>query len=186
MSFAFHAIPSFPGLLRVDSTVRRDDRGWFMETWKTDAFEAAGLRGPFVQDNTAFNGAAGTLRGLHYQLPPHAQAKLVRCVRGRILDVVVDLRRGSPGFGRWHGETLSGEGPMLWVPAGFAHGYCTLEANSEVAYKIAGAPYTPAAERAIRWDDPALAIRWPTHAPVLGGKDAQAPLFDPTTLPAEW
>jgi dTDP-4-dehydrorhamnose 3,5-epimerase len=179
MPFTFHPVAELPGLVVVQARAFGDARGRFQETWKASEFAAHGIPGPFVQDNTASNPEAGTLRGLHYQAEPHAQGKLVRCVAGRAFDVAVDLRPG-PRQGRWHAVELDAAlGNMLWVPPGFAHGYCTLAPDTEVAYKVSGAEYTPSAERSIRWDDPGLAIRWPVAAPRLAPKDAAAPLWAP-------
>lgn len=138
-----------------------DERGWFMETYRREAFLEFGISASFVQDNHAFSQAAGTLRGLHFQMPPRAQAKLVKVVRGAIYDVAVDIRQGSPSYGRWSGARLSAEGgEQLFVPAGFAHGYCTLEADTEVAYKCDGY-YAPECEGGIAATDPEIAIDWP-------------------------
>jgi dTDP-4-dehydrorhamnose 3,5-epimerase len=184
--FTFHPVPALPGLVVVEPRVFGDARGRFLETWKASEFARHGIAGPFVQDNTAANPARGTLRGLHFQLPPHAQGKLVRCVRGRAFDVAVDLRPG-PTRGRWHAVDLdAATGRMLWIPAGFAHGYCTLEDDTEVSYKVSGAEYTPAAEGALRWDDPAIGIRWPVAEPLVAPKDAAAPAWAPERLPEGW
>ncbi len=157
-----------------------DDRGWFFESWNQRRFDAAvGERVAFVQDNHS-RSSQGVLRGLHYQLPAAPQAKLVRASIGRILDVVVDLRASSASFGQWAGVELSAENhQQLWVPEGFAHGFLTLSAVAEVQYKTRGY-WSRDQERAIRWDDPALAIRWPLEtlgsaAVSLSEKDAQAP-----------
>jgi dTDP-4-dehydrorhamnose 3,5-epimerase len=144
-----------------------DARGFFSETWNARALAAAGIDDAFVQDNHAGNRRRGTLRGLHYQIPPCAQGKLLRATRGAVLDVAVDVRRGSPRFGQHVAVLLSAENwQQLWVPAGFAHGYCTLEDDSEVQYKTSGY-YSPPHERGIAWDDPALAIAWPFAAASL-------------------
>lgn len=155
-----------------------DDRGWFAEVYKESEFATAEIAGPFLQDNHSVS-ARGTLRGLHYQLPPHAQGKLVRVVRGRVWDVVVDIRRGSVTWGKWVGVELSAEnGEMLWVPPGFAHGFVALEDDTHLTYKCT-AEYHRDSERAIRWDDPDLAIAWPTLSGGaeyrLSEKDAAAP-----------
>lgn len=165
--------------------VRRfgDERGWFCESYNADRYAAAGIGDRFVQDNHSFSAPRGTLRGLHFQAPPHAQAKLVRCVAGAIWDVAVDVRAGSPTRGRWVGARLTAEGgDQLYVPVGFAHGFVTLTDNAQVLYK-AGALYAPQAEGAIRWDDPAVAIAWPLAglAPTLSDKDAAAPGLDEMT-----
>jgi dTDP-4-dehydrorhamnose 3,5-epimerase len=154
-----------------------DDRGFFSETYNRQAFAAGGVADEFVQDNHSLSAAAGTVRGLHYQLPPFAQAKLIRVVKGAIFDVAVDLRRGSPTFGAHVTATLSAASwNQLFVPVGFAHGFCTLEPDTEVAYKV-GAFYSRAHDRGIRWNDPALGIAWPVGASdvVLSDKDGALP-----------
>ena len=161
-----------------------DDRGFFFESWNQRSFAAAlGLpveQAPvFVQDNHS-RSSRGVLRGLHYQLPPHPQGKLVRCIVGDIFDVAVDIRRGSPSFGQWVGAVLSSENhQQLWVPEGFAHGFLTLSEHAEVLYKTTDF-WNQECERAIRWDDPQVAIAWPLNSlggiqPLLAGKDAAAP-----------
>jgi dTDP-4-dehydrorhamnose 3,5-epimerase len=156
-----------------------DARGWFSETWSARAFAEAGVAAAFVQDNHSHSAMAGTVRGLHYQRPPFAQGKLVRAVRGRILDVAVDVRRSSPSYGRWVAAELSAEnGAQLWIPRGFLHGFVTLEPATDVAYKV-DAPYDAGSDGAVRFDDPDLAIDWgidPKDA-VLSDKDARAPAF---------
>ena len=166
-----------PGPLLIVPRVFRDGRGFFLETWSERDFEALGAGGRFVQDNHSFSAAAGTVRGMHYQLPPRAQAKLVRVLRGAVLDVVVDLRRGSPTYGRHAAAELSAaDARQVYVPAGFAHGFCTLEPMTEVAYK-AGDYYDPGLERGLAWDDPDLALPWPVAAgrAVLSDKDRRLP-----------
>ena len=156
-----------------------DARGLFSETWSRAAWRAAGIDVEFVQDNQSLSRAAGTVRGLHFQIAPVAQGKLVRVLRGAIFDVVVDIRRDAPGFGRFASAVLSAEnGLQLYVPAGFAHGFCTLEPDSEVFYKVT-APYSPAHERGILWCDPALAIPWPVapERAVLSDRDRAHPLL---------
>ena len=144
-----------------------DSRGFFSEVWNERDFAAAGIEAAFVQDNHIRNPLRGTLRGLHYQMRPTAQGKLVRVTRGAILDVAVDIRRGSPTFGRHAAVLLSAENwQQLWVPVGFVHGYCTLEDDTEVQYKVTDF-YSPPHERGIAWNDPALAIRWPIDAEAL-------------------
>lgn len=173
-----------PGVVLVEPAVFGDDRGWFMESWNQRRFDAAlqelGLppAPAFVQDNHSCS-SRGVLRGLHYQLPPHAQGKLVRVVQGSAFDVAVDIRRGSPTFGRWVGfELSSANRRQLWIPAGFAHGFLTLEDNTHFLYKTTDF-YAKECERAIRWDDPAIGIAWPLDGmtPVLAAKDAAAPLL---------
>lgn len=164
-----------------------DDRGWFSEVWNVRTLAEAGLQADFVQDNHSLSRPRGTLRGLHYQAPPHAQGKLVRCVAGAIWDVVVDVRRGSPTFGRWQGFELTAEdGRQLWLPAGFLHGFSTLTENAEVIYKCTDF-YAPQADGAVRWDSPALAIDWRVDgAPALSPKDAAAPPFEDWESPFVW
>ena len=154
-----------------------DSRGWFTESWNKACFSQLGISADFIQDNHSCSLAAGTLRGLHFQRPPYAQAKLVRCLKGRIFDVAVDLRRGSPTFGKWEGVELSAEtGNQLYVPGGYAHGFLTLEPDCEVAYKV-DCYYMSEADRGIAWNDPELAVGWPLGAmkPVLSDKDAALP-----------
>ena len=170
---------ALPGVLIVTPRRFGDDRGWFSETWNRRAFAAAGIEADFVQDNQSFSRPAGTVRGLHFQRPPAAQAKLVRVLRGAILDVAVDIRRGSPTWGRWVGVELSaGNGRQLFIPHGFLHGFVTRAPETEVAYKC-DAFYAPDCEGAVRWDDPDLAIDWGIDpaAAVLSPRDAAAPAF---------
>jgi dTDP-4-dehydrorhamnose 3,5-epimerase len=169
---------ALPEVILLEPRVFGDDRGWFYESFNARGFAAAtGLDVTFVQDNHS-RSSKGVLRGLHFQLPPAAQGKLVRAVAGAIFDVAVDIRRSSPTFGRWVGETLSAENKrQLWVPAGFAHGFLALEDGTEVLYKTTDF-YNKAAEGAVRWDDPAIGIAWPQdQAPLLAAKDAAAPLL---------
>jgi dTDP-4-dehydrorhamnose 3,5-epimerase len=169
------------GPLLLTPRVFGDERGFFFESWNQQAFNAAAGDTAFVQDNHS-RSSRGVLRGLHYQLPPHPQGKLVRCVLGEIFDVAVDIRRSSPTFGQWVGAVLSADNKQqLWVPAGFSHGFLTLSEQAEVLYKTTDF-WSRECERAIRWDDPALAIAWPLEAlagaePQLSEKDAVAPLL---------
>ncbi len=161
------------GLLRVDVPVFRDSRGLFSEIFRADAYAEAGIPGPFVQDNRSLS-ARGVVRGLHFQRT-RPQGKLVTCVWGEIYDVAVDLRRSSPTFGRWESFTLSGEnGAQVYVPPGFAHGFCALSEIALVVYKCTDF-YCPGDDRGIRWDDPDLSIPWPADSPVLSEKDANLP-----------
>lgn len=161
MSLSVTPDPVLPEILLVRPARHGDARGWFSETFNEAAFRAAGIPAEFVQDNHSRSAEAGTLRGLHYQAPPKAQAKLVRCVRGRLMDVVVDIRAGSPRFGRHTAFELSEADPLqVFVPEGFAHGFCTLEPGTEVIYKVTDY-YAPAQDFGIAFDDPALGIHWP-------------------------
>ncbi|MGI3165186.1 dTDP-4-dehydrorhamnose 3,5-epimerase [Pseudooceanicola sp. 200-1SW] len=160
-----------------------DARGFFSETWNAARMAEAGLDLTFVQDNHSFSQAAGTLRGLHYQAPPHAQGKLVRCGRGRLWDVAVDFRPASPRFGQWVGVELSFDnGRQLWIPPGFLHGFVTREADTEICYKCTDF-YASETEGAVRWDDPDLAIDWGVTDPVLSDKDAAAPAWGAVQSP---
>ena len=172
-----------PDVVLIEPAVFADQRGWFMESFSqkrfADGLAALGLPlpRPFVQDNESHS-ASGVLRGLHYQLPPHPQGKLVRVIQGAALDVAVDIRRGSPSFGQWVAEELSAANRrQLWIPEGFAHGFVALQDDTRFFYKTTDF-YAKDCERAIRWDDPALAIAWPAGLqPRLAAKDADAPLL---------
>ena len=150
-----------PDVILVEPRLFPDARGYFYEGYSRDRFAANGIPGEFVQDNYS-RSAKGVVRGLHYQMAPKAQAKLIQVIHGAVFDVAVDLRRGSPTFGQWVGATLTGENHhLLYIPSGFAHGFCTLDEHTAVMYKVSDF-YSPEHERGIRWDDPALAIAWPT------------------------
>jgi dTDP-4-dehydrorhamnose 3,5-epimerase len=145
----------------VDLDLLGDERGWFARTFDAGEFAARGLNPAVVQCNASFNARRGTLRGMHYQAEPHGESKLVRCVRGAIFDVAVDLRGGSPTQRRWHGVELSADNRLaFYIPPGLAHGFQTLSDDAEVLYQM-GNPYVPEAARGVRWDDPAFAIQWP-------------------------
>lgn len=166
-------------VVRITPKRFADSRGWFSETYQRDRFKAAGIGADFVQDNQSYSAPTGTLRGIHFQSPPHAQAKLVRCLKGRIWDVAVDLRLGSPTYGQWvAAELTAAQGEQLFIPAGYGHAFLTLEPESEVAYKVDDF-YAPECDGGIRWDDPDLAIAWPLPiaAPELSEKDARLPLL---------
>jgi dTDP-4-dehydrorhamnose 3,5-epimerase len=170
---------AIPEVLEIKPRKFGDARGFFSETWSVPAMKGAGLDFDFVQDNHSYSAARGVLRGLHFQLPPVAQDKLVRVSRGSIYDVAVDIRRGSPTYGQWVGLTLSAAAwNQILVPKGFAHGFVTIEDDTEVQYKVTG-PYSPEHERAIRFDDPDLAIDWPVspNQVQLSAKDQDAPSF---------
>ena len=175
MAFQFEQT-RFPEVLIITSSVHEDARGFFLESYKQSDFCAVDLRAPFVQDNFS-RSRLGVLRGLHYQLQPHAQGKLIRVVRGALYDVVVDLRVGSPTYAEWMSVTLSAEErKMLFIPPGFAHGFYALSQEVETLYKLT-CEYDTALERVIRWDDPVLGIDWPGADPVLSDKDRDAPVL---------
>ena len=166
------------GVLILEPKVFGDARGWFMETWSMRKFEAAGLNFNFVQDNQSFSAHKGTLRGLHYQTAPFAQAKLVRCTRGRLLDVAVDIRAGSETFAKWVAVELTAENKkQLLIPRGFAHGFITLTDDVEIQYK-ADNFYAPKCDGNIRWDDAQIKIDWPFAPTILADKDANAPTLN--------
>ena len=167
----------FDSVLHIQPTVHRDDRGFFVEAWSDAGAEAIGIAERFIQDNQSLSRVAGTIRGMHMQEAPFAQAKLVRVVRGRVVDVFVDLRPGSPTWGRHDRVVLDAdEANSVLVPAGFAHGFCTLVPDTVVTYKVS-APYSPAHERGILWCDPELGIEWPVPAEeaVLSPRDRTLP-----------
>ena len=165
------------GVRILEPQVFGDARGWFMESWSKKKMEDAGILVDFVQDNHSFSAQKGTLRGLHYQLNPMAQAKLLRVSRGAIFDVAVDIRRGSPTYAKWVGVELTAENyRQLFIPRGFAHGFITLTDDVEVQYK-ADNFYAPTCDGNIRWDDPEIGVEWPLAPVVLSEKDAAAPLL---------
>ncbi|MDQ0221224.1 dTDP-4-dehydrorhamnose 3,5-epimerase [Peribacillus cavernae] len=166
------------GVVVVEPKVFGDHRGWFMETYNEQMFKEAGSDITFVQDNQSFSATKGTLRGLHYQMSPKAQTKLVRCTRGSIFDVAVDIRKGSPTYGEWLGIELSAENnKQLLIPEGFAHGFMTLMDDVEVQYKV-DELYSPENDRGIIWSDPEIGVEWPIDIkPVLSTKDEKAPLL---------
>lgn len=167
------------GVVIVTPKRHGDSRGFFSETWNAAALAAKGFDWHFVQDNQSLSAQRGTLRGLHYQAPPHAQAKLVRCGRGAVWDIAVDARPGSATYGEWVGVELSAEnGRQIYIPEGFLHGFSTLTPDAELLYKCS-APYNAEADGAVRFDSPALGIDWKLDgAPVLSAKDAAAADFD--------
>jgi len=167
-----------PGVRLLEPRRFGDERGFFSESWNRKTFLDHGIDMDFVQDNHSLSATVGTVRGLHFQSPPHAQAKLVRCGRGRLFDVAVDIRKGSPTFGQWVGYELSFEnGLQLLIPAGFLHGFITREPDTEIIYKCSDY-YAPDCDGAVRFDDPDLSIDWGLSGdPVLSEKDANAPLM---------
>jgi len=168
---------TLPGLILITPRRHGDARGWFSEVWRRDEWAEAGIATDFIQDNQSYSAEVGTIRGLHFQAPPHAQAKLVRVLSGRLLDVAVDLRRSSPTFGTSAAVELDAErGQQLFIPAGFAHGFCTLAAHTTIAYKV-DAYYSPQHDMGLLWNDPALAIAWPVEEAdaVVSDKDRHHP-----------
>lgn len=168
---------ALPGVWIIEPKAHGDARGWFMETYSERAFAEMGITARFVQDNQSYTRERHTLRGLHYQKDPMAQAKLVRVTRGAVLDVAVDLRKGSPTYLRWVGVQLSAENRrMLFLPRGFAHGFLTLTEDVEFVYKV-DSLYDASLDRGIRFDDPSIGVNWGTKAPILSDKDRAAPLL---------
>jgi len=160
------------GVFEIQLAPRRDERGFFMRVYDEVIFKKAGLHRHWVQANHSRSEKKGVIRGLHFQLHPFAETKLIRCIRGSVYDVYIDLRKNSPQFGKWGSVELSEEKHnMVYIPRGFAHGFCTLTSESEVIYKVDN-PYTPEAERGLLWNDPDLAIAWPIAQPILSEKDA--------------
>lgn len=177
---------ALPDVLVLTPARFGDARGWFTETFNATRFAEAGLTTGWVQDNHSMSGAVGTLRGLHFQRPPHAQDKLVRCTRGAIWDVAVDVRQGSPHYGKWIGVDLTPEnGRQLLVPKGFLHGFVTRRPETEVQYKCSDL-YAPDCDGAMRWNDPDLGIDWGVTDPVLSAKDQAAPLLAGWQSPFRW
>ena len=165
---------SLPGVVIIEPVVHRDSRGFLLETFNQERYARSGIRGPFVQDNHSHS-THGTLRGLHAQIDPAPQGKLVRAVEGEMFDVAVDIRVGSPHFGEWFGLTLSGENfRQLYIPPGFAHGFCTLSNRVHVEYKCSQ-PYDRSAEISVAWNDPEIGIRWPLQSPTLSPRDEAGP-----------
>lgn len=175
-----------PGLVSIELQPFRDERGAFARVFCEREFAAAGLPVRFEQVNLSVNPHRGTLRGAHFQLPPHSEGKLMRAQRGRIFDVAIDLRPESPAFGRWFGKVLdAASGSMLYVPEGCAHAFLTLEPDTEVLY-MATRSYVPGAERGIRFDDPAFSVTWPVVPEVVSAKDAGWPDIDLDTHARDW
>lgn len=177
---------TLPDVLVLTPARFGDARGWFSETFNATRFAQAGLTMDWVQDNHSMSGTVGTLRGLHFQRAPHAQDKLVRCTRGAIFDVAVDVRKGSPRYGKWVGVELTPEnGKQLLVPRGFLHGFVTRVADTEVQYKCSDV-YVPDCDGGIRWNDPSIGIDWGVTDPVLSAKDQVAPFLDGWESPFVW
>lgn len=176
MSFQFEKNKDISDIILIKTTCRGDERGFFMETYKEFDFLNQGIKDRFVQENQS-RSKKNVIRGLHYQKNPMAQAKLVRCIKGKIFDVAVDIRKGSPTYGKWVGVILSEENKeMLYLPQGFTHGFCALEDNSEILYKSNNV-YSPQDEAGIFWNDPDINIDWPISNPILSQKDLKWPLL---------
>jgi dTDP-4-dehydrorhamnose 3,5-epimerase len=166
------------GAYLVDIEKLEDERGFFARAWCRTEFESAGLNSRAVQANVSYNHSRGTLRGMHYQIAPYQETKLIRCTRGAIYDVIIDLRTGSPTYKQWIGVELTADNyRMLFVPEDFAHGFQTLQDNTEIAYQVTQF-YTPGSEKGIRWNDPAFGIRWPLEVEVISEKDRTWPDFE--------
>ncbi|MDE1843650.1 MAG: dTDP-4-dehydrorhamnose 3,5-epimerase [Thaumarchaeota archaeon] len=173
MPFKFKRL-DIPDVILVDAQSFADERGFFMESYKESIFTVNGVKARFVQDNYSHS-IKGVLRGLHYQKDPKAQAKLVMAITGEIFDVAVDIRKGSPTYGKWVGEVLSDTNHrMLYVPEGFAHGFCVTSDKADVLYKVSS-EYSPDHEKGILWNDPDLSIKWPTSNPIMTKKDLELP-----------
>jgi dTDP-4-dehydrorhamnose 3,5-epimerase len=186
VAFSVEGLKGLEEVVRITAQQHGDARGWFAEVFKRSDFAAHGLVTDWLQQNHASSGPRGTLRGLHFQVAPAAQAKLVRCVHGAIFDVAVDLRPGSPTFGRWASLELEAPGlAMLYVPVGFAHGYQTLTDSAEVLYATSS-EYAPSQERGLRWNDPDVGVRWPRGEPILSDRDAALPLLRSLDLRGAW
>jgi len=175
MSFTFKRL-TMPDLTLIDAQSFSDDRGFFLESFKESIFKENGINTKFVQDNFSHS-VKGVLRGLHYQKNPNAQAKLVTALRGEILDVAVDIRKNSPTYGKWVSEILSEQNhQLLYIPEGFAHGYCVLSNEADIFYKV-NQEYSPEHDRGFIWNDPEINIKWPIDKPKISEKDLKLPLF---------
>ncbi len=184
MPFDFQPL-KLPDVLLIRCRTQRDPRGLFRETYKASEFAAHGIASNFVQDNHSHSGH-GVLRGLHYQKSPQAQGKLIVVIRGEIFDVAVDIRRGSPTYAGWVGEVLTADdGCMLYVPAGFAHGFCVLSESADVVYKVT-AEYAPECERGIIWNDPEIGVCWPIGEPSLSERDLRLPRLNDAENDFRW
>ena len=184
MSFHFDHL-HIPEVIRITPTRHRDHRGFFSETYRVSAFQGAGIHDVFLQDNHAYS-SRGVLRGLHYQVPPRAQAKLIRVTQGEVFDVAVDLRTGSPTFGCWAGGVLSAKNSaILYIPEGFAHGYQCLSEKSELVYKVSS-EFDSRLDGGIVWDDDTVGIPWPLERPILSERDLALPSLAESTSPFKY
>ncbi len=181
MPFEFFPSDTVKGPVIIEPRRHSDNRGFFMETYKAGEFSAAGILDEFIQDNHSLS-AGPVVRGLHFQLPPKQQAKLIRVTEGRIWDVIVDLRGDSPTFLRWLTVELDAEnGRLLYIPAGFAHGFASMSPRAQLCYKCS-AEYNSGLDSGVRWDDPTLGIHWPLENPIVSDKDSSLPLVNPDYL----
>jgi len=172
---------TLPGAFTIDMVRSEDERGFFARSFSAEEFATHGLPTEMPQSSVSYNVRKGTLRGMHYQAPPHGEDKLVRCTAGAVFDVIVDLRSGSPTQRRWFGTELTAENRRaIFIPNGFAHGFITLRNDTEVLYMIS-VPYTPGSERGVRWNDPVLAIKWPIEPVLISARDAALPLLGAST-----
>lgn len=186
MRFKFEPFESLPEIVKIQPETHADDRGWFAETYKKSKFVEHGIVYEFVQDSHSKSVVRGVLRGLHYQKEPSAQGKLVQCILGEVFDVAVDIRNGSPTYGRWVSTYLSAEQlSIVWIPPGFAHGVLSMTDDADIMYKVTS-EYSAAHDRSIRWNDPAIGIRWPIPNPILSKKDSKAPLLKDTDNNFQW
>lgn len=175
MPFSFQKL-EIPDVVLVKPRIFPDNRGFFLETYKRSEFQANGITTEFIQDNWSHS-TQNVIRGMHYQKAPKTQAKLVVAIKGEILDVAIDLRKGSPTYAKWVAAKLSDkDGQMLYIPGGFAHGFCVLSNEADILYKTS-AEYAPELEHGIRWDDPSISVRWPVEKPIISRKDAELPLL---------
>jgi len=184
--FEFKSFSDLPEVVLIEPKDCIDDRGWFAETYRKSEFVKHGIPFEFLQDNHSYSTARGTLRGLHFQNEPAAQGKLVRCLVGEAFDVAVDIRKGSPTYTKWVSTNLSKSNHhVLWVPAGFAHGFQTLADTTEIAYKVTS-EFSASHDRSIRWNDPTIRIKWPIANPILSRKDQNAPLLGQADINFVW
>ena len=186
MGFEFEPFKTLPEIVKIQPATYVDERGWFAETYKKSNFAEHGIGYEFVQDSHSRSIVRGVLRGLHYQKEPPAQGKLVQCILGEVFDVAVDIRKGSPTYGRWVSTRLSAKQPaMIWIPPGFAHGVLSMTDEAEITYKVT-CEYSAAHDRSIRWNDPAIGIQWPIPNPILSKKDSEAPLLKDADNNLQW
>jgi dTDP-4-dehydrorhamnose 3,5-epimerase len=184
--FEFEPFKTLPEVLKIQPDTYVDERGWFAETYKKSNFAEHGICYEFVQDSHSKSVVKGVLRGLHYQKEPAAQGKLIQCILGEVFDVAVDIRKGSPTYGRWGSARLYAKKPaMVWIPGGFAHGVLSMTDEADITYKVTS-EYSATHDRNIRWNDPAIGIQWPLPNPILSKKDSEAPLLKDADNNFQW